>query len=152
MTVDSASRAWYSRGELGLGFLQMHFFWVLRGVGISGAVHGSHGLSGGCFELLVFLEQLLHLVLKGSRNVLGHLMAKHLVHQTVQALAFLIRVVLQGRRMDMTNDTGDVHIRALEDLARQGRPNKDRLPGDCGTLQIEPNGDLQPAGVSKQWQ
>ena len=49
-------------------------------------------------------------------------MVKDTFSKAIQALAFLIPVVLEGSRMKVTDDAGDVNIRALEDLPRQGRP------------------------------
>ena len=49
-------------------------------------------------------------------------MVKDRFSKAIQALTFLIPVVLEGSRMKVTDDAGDVDISALEDLPRQGRP------------------------------
>ena len=49
-------------------------------------------------------------------------MFEHPVGEAVQAFALLIPVVLEGSRMKVTDDAGDVDIRALEDLPGEGGP------------------------------
>ena len=51
-------------------------------------------------------------------------MIKNTISEAIQTLAFLIPVVLERSRMKVTDDAGDVNIRALEDLTRQGRPEE----------------------------
>ena len=49
-------------------------------------------------------------------------MVENAICKANQAFALLIPVVLEGSRMKVTDDAGDVNIRALEDLPRKGRP------------------------------
>ena len=70
-------------------------------------------------------------------------MIKNTISKAIQTLAFLIPVVLERGRMKVTDDAGDVNIRALEDLARQGRP-------EIGLLTIPESLELyQPAVCDK---
>ena len=49
-------------------------------------------------------------------------MVENTIGQAIQAFALLIPVVLEGSRMKVTDDAGDVNIGTLEDLPRKGRP------------------------------
>ena len=70
-------------------------------------------------------------------------MIKNTISKAIQTLAFLIPVVLERSRMKVTDDAGDVYIRALEDLTRQGRP-------EVGLLTIPESLELyQPAVCDK---
>ena len=65
------------------------------------------------------------------------------VGKAIQALALLIPIVLEGSRMKVTDDAGDVNNRALEDLPRKGRPK-------VGLLTIPESLELyQPAVCDK---
>ena len=58
--------------------------------------------------------------MKGFSRVLGHLIPKKIedaIGEAIQALTLLIPVVLEGSRVKMTDDAGDVNIGTLEDLA-----------------------------------
>ena len=79
----------------------------------------------GGLELLVLLEKLFDLVLKGFRSVLGHLIPekiKDTVGETIPALSLLIPVILEGSRVKVADDAGDVDIGALENLPGKRGP------------------------------
>ena len=74
-------------------------------------------MASSSLELLVLFEKLFDLVLKGFSRVLAHLITKKIedaIRQAIQALALLIPVVLEGSRVKVTDDAGDVDIGALE--------------------------------------
>ena len=73
-------------------------------------------MASGSLEFLVLFEKLFNLVLKGFSCVLGHLVPKNIedtIGEAVQAFALLIPVVLEGSRVKVTDDVGDVDIGPL---------------------------------------
>ena len=77
-------------------------------------------MTSGSLELLILFEKLFDLVLKGFSRVLGHLIP---IDEAIQALiGFSSQSSLEGSRVKVTDDAGDVNIGTLEDLAGQRRP------------------------------
>ena len=62
------------------------------------------------------------------------------VGEAVQAFALLIPVVLEGSRMKVTDDAGDIDVRAFEDLPGEGGP-------EVGLLTIPESFVLDQAAV-----
>ena len=127
MAVQGAARARRSRwGDLGLGLVDAEAFTICGSFRISGTLDRGRRVTSGSLELLILFEKLFDLVLKGFGRVLGHLIPQKIenaIGEAIQAFALLIPVVLEGSRVKVTDNAGDVNIcRTLEDLAGQRRP------------------------------